>query len=210
MRDSHDDSVTGYLAEYAFLSEAIRDAQRERHGFLGFSLAASGLILGLLLRSRPPRTASEACFLVALTGVVTLIAERLTIRSTQGVVRAGTYLRLFIEPHVEGLNYHRRNDLFLSRAKGTASARRGFAFAYLALTAGIVFAWFALPVQGDRQWWQTFLVVGLVVASLVQVGRLAVWGHPFGWADNTWVNDMWRDIQDKEQQAAKHDADERP
>jgi hypothetical protein len=102
---------------------------------------------------------------------------------------------------VEGLDYHRRNDLFLRKARGTATAGRGFAFAYFALTAAFVLTWLAAPLQGGRQWWQTFLVGLLAVASLFQVGRLAIWGHLFGWANN-----IWRDIQEQEQQAANVDA----
>jgi hypothetical protein len=82
---SEEGRAAGYLAEFDFIREGMRQDQRERQGFLGFALAASGLVLGLLMRSTPSRSATEACFLVGLAAVVILVAERLTIRASQGV-----------------------------------------------------------------------------------------------------------------------------
>lgn len=62
MPENSPDTTAGYLAEYAFITEGIRLNQRERQAFLAFSLAASGLILGLLMRATPPRSATETCF----------------------------------------------------------------------------------------------------------------------------------------------------
>src|SRR5688572_7414672 len=101
----------------------MRGDQRERHGFLGFTLAASGLVLGLLMNSDAHRSPWQACFLVGLVAVVTLAAEQLTIRASQGVATAGAYLRLFVEPNVEGLAYQRRNVDF--NMKRRVSASRG-------------------------------------------------------------------------------------
>ncbi len=145
-------STAAYLAEYEFIREGMRQDQRERQGFLGFTLAASGLILGLLVRSAPARSATETCFLVDLAAGVTLVAEQLTIRASQGVASGGAYLRLFVEPNVTGLEFQRRNPAFLAKAKGATSASRGFGYAYLAITAAFVLAWFAAPVNDGRQW----------------------------------------------------------
>jgi hypothetical protein len=166
MPPSSKHSIDGYLTEYAFVAEGIRSNQHERQGFLAFSLAASGLILGLLMRSTPPRSPIQACFLVGLAAGVTLIAERMTIRASHGVAAGGAYLRLFIEPHVEGLEFQRRVASSLRQAKGlaSASATRSFAWGYAGLTAAFVLAWFAAPVVGDRQWWQT-LLIGLLAAT---------------------------------------------
>jgi hypothetical protein len=121
--------VAGYLAEFDFIREGMRQDQRERQGFLGFALAASGLVLGLLMRSTPARSATQACFLVGLAAVVTLVAERLTIRASQGVASAGCYLRVFVEPHTDGLEYQGRNQAFVRKMKGSVSASRGFGYA---------------------------------------------------------------------------------
>jgi hypothetical protein len=175
--DGSKDSTAGYLAEYAFLAEGLRHNQRERHGFLAFSLAASGLILGLLMRSTPSRSATEACFLVGLAAGVTLVAERMTIRSSHGIGNAAAYLRLFVEPHVEGLDFQRRDALFKRKEGGAPSASRSFAYAYFALTAAFLLAWFAAPAHGGKQWWQTGIVASLAAASLFQIVHLNWIGH---------------------------------
>ena len=172
MPESPKDSTVGYLAEYAFIGEGIRQTQRERHGFLAFSLAASGLILSLLMRSTPPRSSTEACFLVGLSAGVTLIAERMTIRAGYSIAMNTTYIRLFLEPHVEGLDYQRRFASPLRTLKGVASASHSFALAYSALTAAFVLAWFAAPIEDARHWWQTLLIGIFGAASLFQVATL--------------------------------------
>lgn len=58
--------VGAYLAEYEFVREGVRQDQRERLAFLGFALAAGGLILGLLMRSPQGRSATQVWFLLAL------------------------------------------------------------------------------------------------------------------------------------------------
>lgn len=97
-----------YLAEYEFVREGVRQDQRERLAFLGFALAACGLILGLLMRSPHGRSATQVWFLVGLAALVALVAERLTIRASNGVLSGGTYIRFFIEPNVRGLRYQGR------------------------------------------------------------------------------------------------------
>lgn len=93
-----DEAIAGYLAEFDFIREGMRQNQRERHGFLAFALAGSGLILGLLMRSSPARTAEQTCFLVCLAAIVIIVAQILTIRASQGVASAGAYLRLLSSP----------------------------------------------------------------------------------------------------------------
>jgi hypothetical protein len=203
MSTSSDSSSAGYLAEYAFVGDGIRHAQRERHGFLGFSLAATGLILGLLMRSTPPRSSTEACFLIGIVGAVILVAERMTIRASQAVARLTSYLRFFIEPRVEGLGYCSRLVLFTRTVGGASSAPHSFAFAYLALTLALTLSWLAAPVHGPRQWWQTLLISALATASAVQVGQLYRVGL-FGWKN---ADQAWRDLLEQEQQVAQTEAE---
>jgi hypothetical protein len=94
--DSPNEPIDGYLAEFEFMHQGMRQDQRERHGFLGFTLAASGLVLGLLIRAEPPLKPLQVFYLVGLVALVTFVAERLTVRSSQGVATAGAYLRLFV------------------------------------------------------------------------------------------------------------------
>jgi hypothetical protein len=145
----------GYEMEFEFIHTGMRQDQRERQGFLGFTLAANGLILGLLMRTTPERTAKQVWFLVVLAAIVTLVAERLTIRASQGVATAGSYIRTFIEPHFNGLKYQRRNRNF--KMKGNVSSSHGFAFAYLLVTVGVLSTWFLVPPpdKGGHTWPET-------------------------------------------------------
>ncbi|HEU4720312.1 MAG TPA: hypothetical protein VFS59_03035 [Gemmatimonadaceae bacterium] len=165
-------SEAALLAEYGFLCEAIRQSQRERVGFLGFALAASGLILGLLMKAAPARTPAQACFLVALAAMVTIVAERLTIRASNGVASSATYVRLFLEPALPGLRYQQRHDAYKRQPERSVGAARGFGIAYVALTAAFAAAWVAAPTHGGRAWWQTLAVVALGVLSVAQAAVL--------------------------------------
>jgi hypothetical protein len=202
MPESPRHPIDGYLTEYAFIAEGLRNSQRERQGFLAFSLAANGLILGLLMRPTPPRSPIQACFLVGLAAGVTLIAERMTIRASYAVAVAGAYLRLFVEPHVEGLGFQRRMASSLRQAKGIASAARSFGLAYTSLTAAFVLAWFAAPMAGGRQWWQTLLIGLLATTSAFQVTAFSSISR-FRW-DGT---RPWQAIHEAEQHAAGLAAD---
>jgi hypothetical protein len=55
-------AIEGYLAEYNLIGQGIRQDQQERHGFLAFSMAASGLIWAFSCvpghRARLPKFAS--------------------------------------------------------------------------------------------------------------------------------------------------------
>jgi hypothetical protein len=197
--ESEEGQASAYLAEFDFIREGMRQDQRERQGFLGFALAASGLVLGLLMRSTPPRSATQACFLVGLAAVVILIAERLTIRASQGVASAGAYLRVFVEPHVDGLEYQRRNESYIRKMKGSVSASRGFGLAYVALTFAFACAWAAAPVPGHRQWWQTGFVTVAALISLLQSGVLIRTSF-VGWEN---VNSAWKAVLDEEEQATE-------
>jgi hypothetical protein len=192
------DSVAGYLAEHYQLGEYIRHTRRERDGYLAFSLAGSGLVLGLLMRSRPPRSCTEACFLVGLAAGVALVAERMTIRATRGLGNVIPYLRIFVEPEIEGLGFNGRYASFRRDVRHQASTAGGLSFAYLGLTAAFLLAWFAAPVEDGRQWWQTAVVGALTVASLVQIANLR-WLTMFGAKG---ADERWAAIQEQERRSA--------
>jgi hypothetical protein len=143
--------VDGYLEEFRFLHEGMRQDQRERHQFLGFALAASGLVLGLVMRADPPLKPLHVFYLVGLVALVTFVAELLTLRSSQGVATAGTYLRFFVEPHVQGLAYQGRNRVFPGR--GRVSSSRSLAYAYVGLTFAFVVAWAIAPIMSRGAEW---------------------------------------------------------
>ena len=196
MSETSPKPLDGYLAEFDFIHDGMRQDQRERHGFLGFTLAASGLVLGLLMRAKPPLEPPQVFYLVGLVALVACVAERLTLRSSQGVATAGAYLRLFVEPKVDGLRYQCRNQVFLRTLNGNVSSSRGFAIAYLGVTIAFGLAWFIAPIKAgtEREIWQTLSVVVLVLLSLSQIVKLHLRSGT-GWKS---VNDAWQAVFDAE------------
>lgn len=182
-----DENGGAYLAEYEFAREGIRQDQRQRMAFLGFALAASGLILGLLMRStqqgRPP---GQVVFLVSLVAFIVLVAEWLTIRSCDSVASGAAYIRLFIEPKVPALQYQRRYAEFSEKPGGRPGLASGLGLAYGGLTLAFILAWFVAPIDGGRECWQTSLVLVLGVMSLLQAGRLALWKGPKSKGAKAW------------------------
>jgi hypothetical protein len=110
------------LAEFEFIREGLRQDQRERQVFLGLALAASGTVLGLLVRPGTVPSAHQALVLVVIAAAVTIVAEVLTMRATLGVASAGVYLRIFVEPYVDGLAFQSRNRGFLDNMDSRISA----------------------------------------------------------------------------------------
>jgi hypothetical protein len=97
----------------------MRQDQRERLAFLGFALAASSAVLGLLARDPEHLPSSSQAFvLIGIALSIAIVAEVLTVRATTGVASAGHYLRKFVEPNTSGrLQFQTRNRQFLERLR---------------------------------------------------------------------------------------------
>jgi len=191
--DSSDEQA-GYLAEFDFLREGLRQDQRERHIFLGFALAASGTVLGLLVRRGSPLSPGEALFLIETAAGITVIAEILTVRATYGVANAGAYLRKFVEPHVTGLNFQSRHAHAHSRLHFKISSSAGLAAAYGMLTAAFVVAWLTVPTIPPAGTLRTVIVF---VSALVGVWlAVRIW-----WASKkspTRFERLWTAVEEAE------------
>jgi hypothetical protein len=172
--------LDGLLAEFEFIREGLRQDQRERQVFLGFALAASGTVLGLLVRPGAVPSAHQALVLVVIAAAVTIVAEVLTMRATLGVASAGVYLRIFVEPYVDGLAFQSRNRGFLDNMDSRISASWGLAVAYLMLSFALALAWFSVHLSSPRGVWQSAIVL---LAVLVSLGLTATlwWTSRYGW-----------------------------
>lgn len=175
----------GRLAELAFLQEGLRQNQRERQVFLGFAITATATLLGLLLHGHPDPSRSESFILVALTGLIIVVAEFLTIRSTIGVRSGAAYIRLFIEPHIPGTGYETRLATFAKKSPRLTGAALGLGVAYAALASAPPYAWF--EIAQHRTATLTAIVLLIAVAALALALDLV-----FGWlsasdkATTTW------------------------
>jgi hypothetical protein len=181
-----DDSQTALLAEFDFIREGMRQDQRERLAFLGFVLAATTAVLGLLVRDSKHLPSSEQAFvLIGIALLVALVGELLTIRATVGVANAGHYIRLFIEQKVPELRFQTRNSQFVSELRegqdnrgwrglmrASVSASSGLAIAYAVLTAGLLVVWFTLSLSTTRGFWRSAVVVSLACISGALIRQL--------------------------------------
>jgi hypothetical protein len=172
--------IDGLLAEFEFMREGLRQDQRERQVFLGFALAASGTLLGLLVRPATFPSANQALIFVVIAAAVTIVAEVLTMRATLGVASAGVYLRIFVEPYVDGLAFQGRNRRFLENMDSRISASWGFAIAYLMLTFALALTWFSAHLSSPRGVWQSAIVL---LAAVVSLGFTVTlwWTSRYGW-----------------------------
>jgi hypothetical protein len=186
--------LDGLLAEFDFIREGLRQDQRERQVFLGFALAASGAVLGLLVRPGRVPSPNQALVFVLIAGAVTIVAEVLTIRATLGVASAGVYLRIFVEPYVDGLAFQSRNRRFLHNMDSRISASWGFAVAYLMLSFAIALAWFSVHLSSPRGVWESGVVVLAVLVSMSLTATLW-WTSRYGWRR---VERAWKAVADAE------------
>ncbi len=125
---------------------------------------------------------------------ITIVAEVLTLRATFGVASAGIYLRIFIEPHVPGLNFQTRNRRFVKHVDGRIHASWGFAVAYLTLSAGIAIAWFTIHLSGARGFVRSALVIAAVGVS-AYLTVLLPWVSRRGWKR---LERAWKAVAEEE------------
>ena len=198
-RQTPSDASIALLAEFEFIREGMRQDQRERLAFLGFALAASRAILGLLAHpSSRPITSGQAFILIGVALAIVVVAEVMTIRATAGVASAGHYLRVFIERDEPGLNFQRRRVEFskelgegnraLPRTliRSSILASSGLAVAYGVLSAGLVIAWFTVDLSTARDW-RSFVLIAMACMGGGLAGLLWWTGHhAAGYAARAW------------------------
>jgi len=173
------ESERGYLAEFEFISEGMRQDQKERSVLLGITFASHAALAGLLLRSSQAPSASSVFLALGLVGLVTAVGQALSVRATIGVASGGQYLRTFVEPHVVGLAFQSRNPAFLRTARLGVSASQALAVAYIALSVAQAAAWWSVDLGTERQLAQTIALITLVLVNLtlgLALGTARNWG----------------------------------
>jgi len=195
------------LAEFAFITGGMRQDQRERLAVLGFALAASSAVLGLLVRQTKPPSSAQGFILIGIALAITLVAELMTIRATIGVASGGHYLRLFIESEIPELRFQTRRPRFLaalgaqttkrlprSLIRSSVHAASAFAIAYGVLTVGLLIAWFSVDLSTARGLWKTILLVG---GGCVNIGLAA---QLWWWAANSgarYLKRAWEEVAEE-------------
>ncbi len=107
-----DQTLKGLLAEYNTLRSEILNAQGRRMQIISLTVGAFGVILSITGNNVLGSASIEPMrrLWVTIGGAVAIytivIPSLLLMRTThQTVMRLGRYIRVFIEPHVPGLNY---------------------------------------------------------------------------------------------------------
>jgi hypothetical protein len=217
-------------AEFDFVREGLRQDQRERLAFMGFALAASGALLGILVRNpQHPPTSHQAFILIVFAFAVTIVTQILTIRATIGVASGGHYIREFIEAEVVGLRYQTRNRQFREQLEkgdtenesagllrrtalkiprlilhSSVSSSSGLALAYGTLIAGLLAAWFVVGVSTHRSFEQ-----GVAMTAVALVGGALSW--QLWWTSHVGARQIgkaWEAIAASEHQAHGCGADD--
>jgi hypothetical protein len=129
------------LKEYDSLRKEIAARQSIRFTILGFTVASIGTILGLTTQSLSPGktpfdhfTRTLVCFALGLL----ITAQILTIHLTQWIDSIATYIRTFIEPPVDGLEWETRLRQRRKRRRGGTSRALACYYAFLTLAVSAV------------------------------------------------------------------------
>lgn len=123
--------IVGLLEEYRSLRDEIHAAQGRRIQTLSFTIGAFGVILTLITNTvlGSGITSPEARFVIAIGGSITLygivipsLIMNLSVQQTIQVI--GSYIRVFIEPEVPGLNWENRWQAHKHEYRLTSGLRR--------------------------------------------------------------------------------------
>jgi hypothetical protein len=116
------DEKEGILAEYKTLRDEIISAKGRRLQTVSLTVGAVGAILsiiaGAVLGSDIPST--ETRFAISIGGGIALYgvlipSEIMTTHLQQTIQQIGTYIRVFIEPQIPGLNWENRWTAYKSQ-----------------------------------------------------------------------------------------------
>jgi hypothetical protein len=153
----------GVLQEYERLCNDFLQYKRDRLFVLGFTFTAAGAVIGIVAQERVPEqtsiTTASLSLIVGLLSfslLVVLAALVLTARYTEAIERLASYMRVFIEPEVRGLNWETRLRSYRTLKSGRryrllTRTDRSVAVYYFVLNAGL--ATLVVPTGAWRSPW---------------------------------------------------------
>ncbi len=171
-KDINFDEKDGILAEYKTLRDEIISAKGRRLQTVSLTVGAVGAILsivaGAVLGSDIPSI--EIRLVIAIGGGIALYGvlipgEIMTTHLQQTIQRTGSYIRVFIEPKVPGLNWENRWNIHKSQhklPKGLGGI--GGIFYFLSLLPLLLPLY--LVSQGAQNWSMVFVLVPFIVWSI--------------------------------------------
>ncbi|KPK65393.1 MAG: hypothetical protein AMK73_03110 [Planctomycetes bacterium SM23_32] len=187
------DKYEGMLAEYGSLREEIMRRQQARLLILGFTLAGVGAVLGVALGSDSSTSPELDHVVFGLTGWGVLLvngALMLTIYHTQAIERIAAYIRTFIEPEVDGLQWETRWAAFRQGrgARRIPALPMGLSRPLAVFYALLSLAMYATAFSGGLQ----FSWVAMVLASSLEVTSLLLAADLYVWRSRNWDSDWSR------------------
>jgi len=101
-----DESKIGYIEEYKSLREEVLKRQDARNNTLGLTVTAIGTIVALSLGiGRSAEFSGFVSALIILSYILVIAAVIFTIHQTQQIDNISAFIRIFIEPNVEGIGW---------------------------------------------------------------------------------------------------------
>jgi hypothetical protein len=170
-KNNNSDEKDGILAEYKTLRDEIISAKGRRLQTVSLTVGAVGAILsiiaGAVLGSDIPSI--ETRFAISIGGGIALYgvlipSEIMTTHLQQTIQRIGSYIRVFIEPKVSGLNWENRWNAHKSQhslPKGLGGI--GGIFYFLSLLPLLLPLY--LISQGAQNWLMVFVLVPFILWS---------------------------------------------
>ena len=162
-----DDPVDpGLLEEYRQLKQEIFNAQAIRYTILGFTVAATGTILGLIAKelASPEATRTFAAVFVSFGLGLLIAAQLLTIHFSHWIIIAARYIREFIERRVPGIQWETRMLRLRKEEKGQilrASRPLGGYYCFLAVAVYIM-----APLSGAETFRALAMPTALMMLSI--------------------------------------------
>lgn len=187
------DKEQAMLAEYQTLREEIFLRQDARHKILGFTVAGTGAVLGVTLRLPPNGGVNYMALALIGFGLVSVAAAvLLTIHHTQQTNLISSYIRKFLEPHMEGLNWETRWTHYRGEISGksrlggspTLGMAKPLATYYAVLIAGLYAALFAVRLDDHLLSFALLTLLGLLgLASCVRLYRTKARAWSLAWEE---------------------------
>jgi hypothetical protein len=166
------DEREGMLEEYRTLRDEILTAKARRLQTVSFTVGAVGVLLsiiaGAVLGSDIP--SAEIRLAVAVGGGIALYgilipSQIMTTHLQQTIQTIGSYIRVYIEPHVPGLNWENRWQVFKSQYR-LPKGLGGISSIYYFLSLLPLLLPLYLIGQGTQNWFLIFVLVPFVLWSL--------------------------------------------
>ena len=166
------DEREGLLTEYRALKSEIHNAQGQRLQIISLTVGALGVVLSVSANAvlGAGNSSPEIRLLLAVGGSMVLYALLIPslimmLSLQQAIQRLGSYIRIYIEPRVPGLNWENRWQEYMQKKKYSGGLRGLGGIYYFLSLLPILLPLFAAS-QSTQNWEIIFVLVPFLVWAL--------------------------------------------